>query len=861
MGSTLSPTSNTDTNEPFTVPSSAYNPEGMEVVDVNAETEKASPVVGPSGPNVVRVSVPKPKPVAAVRTDRVARRHETGAGAGRTLVALGTSRRAPLSSSITKPAPKPKPLLLAANPAPAPMTKPALGPIPLGLDDDERAPPAKVTEALLRHYGVDRSALCQASDLSEEEQMRRHTSFIERLLIGRSDIVNANGVYGPVGMMRWWNPVTNRPNVPLGHQRAPAKDLAKLTGSPNSCDALILGHEMGLGKTITMILAWLAYFCRLGRIPKALFSVPSAVVDQFEDSIAQWTTLDMRKVLIAREGAQLTHENILNADIILTTTGIIASAFSKCYSNQALERDPDVAPGGKRKAWQRTPGTAVHPLYDPPSSRAHGWYGIYDMVFFDEVHRFCDEKTIRHNAHKVLSRDLAVKRCGASGTWCANRPGDLSAEAAVLDIPEANGVDFQDKKTFTVNGCTNRINRDAVELFKECAVDIATNEEVDLPPLARESKNVNVEFTQEQAVEFNEILSRAQRIRQQIIADAARRGTGPSAVELQALMSEISSGEQYVLSPTVGRYSAARVAKTESLWEMALKEPTAQWYALRDTLRELHREGHRQIVVCSTHVTCLKLVKQWIGDNCPDLGRLFLYEGSEMDAVERVTTKRAFLGCPKGVLFLSMHAGAVGLQLAPGPEAIVFWGGMSFTPANVDQALARIWRIGQFAPRTGQVTALHLISHGSFGAAIAKLHADKARMIALVQRSDTSGFADEDDDRWRKYNRIASEVVPVNVATGNFPEMPQYAIDPSTGEPAVPHRPFTLLVNTTTRGRAPRVALKREKRKRDDTQIVRQTHRKGSSSQQQPPPPPPERRRTTAQSIVDALLSPQMLQP
>jgi hypothetical protein len=191
---------------------------------------------------------------------------------------------------------------------------------------------------------------------------------------------------------------------------------------------------------------------------------------------------------------------------------------------------------------------------------------------------------------------------------------------------------------------------------------------------------------------------------------------------------------------------------------------------------------HQRIVVASCYVIPLMLAKRWLDKCFPgEFGETVMFTG-EIRPDERERNKQTFLNADKSIMFLNILAGGVGLHLVPGCEAMLFWGGLSFSPAGIDQCIARIQRFGQLAPITGRIEIVYLYPYASRDYGVAKLHTDKRRVMGYVHDKDDSGFDNYMDNVWRKSIKILDDCLPTQTRYGdspflNFPPMPTEDVD------------------------------------------------------------------------------------
>ena len=122
---------------------------------------------------------------------------------------------------------------------------------------------------------------------------------------------------------------------------------------------------------------------------------------------------------------------------------------------------------------------------------------------------------------------------------------------------------------------------------------------------------------------------------------------------------------------------------------------------------------------------------------------------------------KKFMAAPKGV-FLFSSAGGVGIDLQKGCEVLLSVGSVPWTPSDLDQAFARIYRIGQ----TKDVEIIQLVARRGVAEVIMGLHGDKRRLAAAAIDGDFEVFAGQDVE-WRAQATIMSQCVTLD-PSGNY---------------------------------------------------------------------------------------------
>jgi hypothetical protein len=657
--------------------------------------------------------------------------------------------------------------------------------------DEEKA------DSQLAHDLQKEDPACMGSTaaMSTQEMNPDEKKFVDTLQGGTRD--RETGETRFKGLMRKTN-MLGQPNLPYTHQRNVVRTIAS-----KKTTMYVVAHDPGLGKTATALMAYCAEACMLERVPKMLISVPSATLDQWQDAVGDWIKVSAARVMVTSKLAEVTREVLRSKDIIILSKDCVARAYATCFQHYEKHSQIETGPGLRWiSKWDRIgifEGPAqmppLHCLFEPPNEEAEGWYGHWDLMVYDEVHTARNPDSRLCEAHAEIAH-LATKRIGLTGTPLVNKTGDFGGIAKALDAP-ITPINFQSKQVWCVDRNFKKVNRETVRAFTHKSLfHRASDKILNLPPIIREAVNYQVMMPADKIAEYNDSLMAARNLKTRI--ERAGRAT---AADLQRLMAMLQVMQQMVVSPLLAEHGAAKFKSEQELFveASANRNATGAFFALRDEIRKLHDEGHRQIVIAASHTSIMKIVRMWITRNHPEFGHIFCYDG-ELSQRERLRNKKGFLQSGRALMFLSVSAGGVGLHLVPGCEAMIFWGSLAFSPAHLTQCMKRIHRIGQLCPITTamgkpHVAVRYLVPYGSVDGAIGTVHEDKDRLMKLCMDGDNSGFGNEEDDNWRKHARIVDEAQMLG-PDGNFPPMPMTkAASDGTGDV-----PFTLLPDVQTRG-------------------------------------------------------------
>ena len=159
---------------------------------------------------------------------------------------------------------------------------------------------------------------------------------------------------------------------------------------------------------------------------------------------------------------------------------------------------------------------------------------------------------------------------------------------------------------------------------------------------------------------------------------------------------------------------------------------------------------HDKIVIVSHFTSFMRVTKATVERVAPHLtGELF--DGS-LPSIKREAMVKRFLNNPDPkVLYLSLKAGGVGLNLVPGPSAMIFLSAW-FSPAAHDQAIARLHRNGQMR----QVQVTYLSAPGTITDATLKAHEDKRRCASAIMDMEGITEGGGAEVHWKKLSRIVN---------------------------------------------------------------------------------------------------------
>lgn len=208
-----------------------------------------------------------------------------------------------------------------------------------------------------------------------------------------------------------------------------------------------------------------------------------------------------------------------------------------------------------------------------------------------------------------------------------------------------------------------------------------------------------------------------------------------------------------------------KTAKSDPTWDdvkigKAAESPSQAMRLILRLIQSRQAAGHARVAVFCESVGELMILDRYFQDLGGPVGEVYLYTGGQTPHEKDRKIKR-FLTCPKGV-FLFSSAGGIGIDLQKGCEVMLSVGSVPWTPSDLDQAFARIYRIGQ----TKDVEIIQLVARRGVDEVIMSLHEDKRRLAAAAIDGDFEAFAGENPE-WRAHATIMSQCVKLD-PSGNY---------------------------------------------------------------------------------------------
>lgn len=540
--------------------------------------------------------------------------------------------------------------------------------------------------------------------------------------------------------------------------------------------AMLAIHDLGLGKTLTAILAiaTVRNGCPDPGLCKTLVLCPKAVLSAWADALESWTTLG-ELVLVGHKQAQLTEPALEAAHVILTTPDALVAAFKTFVFQGTSEEDRKkpkmqrfrhgVAPTDTaRRAKLGGAAPPIHPIFALLTRRAPA----LALTVVDELHLYSSPTSLSGHVVAMFCTD-SVYTLGLTGTPVTSEPKQLAHLAKAIN---AQPRWLQQPKHFLDRHNAKRINRKAVDQYHELLVDRVDGSFVDLP----EKRYVVLEFdpfvgrTSDGRTDMavigahNAMLAGAQQVAASNATEALEMAQGKWGARERAVFTAAVALGHYEFCGHLGVHGAAAFKDDPSLLDEADAAPSECVKLIRRMLHSRQAAGHPRICVYSESVTQLRVLQRYLADK--SVGALFFYDGG-LDALPRGQLLHDFLHCELGVLLLS-SAGAIGTTICPGCEVLFSVGSLPWNASTVDQAFGRIHRIGQTLP----VEIVQFVARGGITSAKMALHDDKRERLQRAARdADFTGFG-EGSDLWRWQLKILSSCALLD-QDGNYRLSPQ----------------------------------------------------------------------------------------
>lgn len=608
------------------------------------------------------------------------------------------------------------------------------------------------------------------------------------------------------------------------------KDKELVPKQPSFNASLFANHDVGLGKTITAILALVGVY-KINPDPvkyKALIVVPKTMLRSWFEHLQEWTTLGTR-VFMLKEQGQLTNTPVTDderfvmkrfkeAHVILTTPDVLEAAFKVYWEDtlkgpgaRSLPRCESIAAKKEQiGAGPDAPRPKPHPLFKILESLA--------LTIIDEIHACAGPNTWKGIVLRVFARRSFYK-LGLTGTPVQNKPQEIAHLAKVLDVdyPFYMDPEVYIKRT---PGQKNSLNEQHITQFQKNYVDRVdvTFAEKELPArkviVLRYDPFVGLgpdgKVDQAAIEDHNKALLGLR----SLLADT--RGTPMSATDLASIKDdeadsvEDTSGnvadsgpplskeekkereirkkakgklmkfqkaiEQYEFSASLGKHGAQKFTSKDKkkadevralLEEAADKRPSQVMMLIARVIKDRQAAGHPRIAVFSESKAVHAILQRFLEEK--GVGEIFLFTGDVQETDARANMVKDFRACAKGV-FLFTEAGGVGITLSPNQTE---------TGCDVLLSVGPLpWpstKVDQAFGRVYRLRAPHpveiiqFVAHRSLTALKMLVHDDKRdRLGKATMDQDYSNFSDADAGKWQRETNPLSSIVPLDPGSGNY---------------------------------------------------------------------------------------------
>ena len=558
-----------------------------------------------------------------------------------------------------------------------------------------------------------------------------------------------------------------------------AGDLRKASfGTLNR--SIIAMHDMGTGKTITAIACIAAVYKKVPSIDdfRVIVVVPPTLMHTWYEALMEWTTLTSASVTMIESKKDFTEEALARPGVLLINKYAIVQAYKTymwldpkggSYVNKKGEEVPCPA-WVRRKQADNNGVLPVHPLFahvaqrssqtcperyfnkaDPKTNHPEIMQPAFTLAIVDEVALECGYKLhFGHIMRLIMSKCLV--KVGLSGTVCSSNAYQVADVCRLMCI---NCPYLQERKYWhQVGEASTSLDPATIARFQEgdtsdrVSKDHVAQVKVDkgvihfAPYIGLLADNKTYDDTAIEAHDF--YLNRAQNK-----VNEVDKG-GRHAKWMDTLWSMFTTTVQYCFHNGLGHKGAEHYddpSTAPERFKLALQQPSQQMRLIWRLIRDRQQKGHPRVAIYSTSVVMLKMLLHQL-EAWGDCGTLFLFKGGESPKKRHAMLKE-FLNpqqTKRGVLCLSA-AGSHGLNICPGCEVMFVVGEMPWTSAALEQAMARIDRMGQDKDVEIKILCPY------FGITAAKLEAhedESKRLYPAINDGDYTGLNDVHNQVWRQ---------------------------------------------------------------------------------------------------------------
>lgn len=582
--------------------------------------------------------------------------------------------------------------------------------------------------------------------------------------------------------------------------------------------SLLAVHDVGLGKTITAILALVGVY-KMNPDPvkyKTLIAVPKTMLNSWYQHLKEWTTLGIRVFKLQEQG-ELKHiqaspeeryvmQRFRDAHVILTTPDVLSAAF-KTFMEDSLQ-------GVTRRTLPRSK-CIRHPLKDP-RPKPHPLFQVLQLLaltIIDEVHMYAGPDTWWGIVLRSFTKRSFFK-LGLTGTPVQNDAKEMAALAGVLSVSEPT----YKERAFYVDPRSGKLNPDNVTAFQQNyfdrvdvsfaapelpernyvvleydpfvgllpdgrvdqkAISLHNEAVAGLRALLADTKGTSVSFE-----DMLEELDENENVHADTSGDVADPNASLSAQQKKELKFKkeakgkmqrfVRQIEQSEFSASLAEHGAAKFNNKKQpeevralLDDAADKRPSQVMMLIARVIQDRQAAGHPRIAVFSESKVAHLILKRFLEDK--DVGEMFLFTGDVTDPEHRAQMVKDFRACAKGV-FLFTEAGGVGITLSPnetetGCDVLLSVGPLPWESTKVDQAFGRVYRLRAPYP----VEIIQFVARRSLTYLKMRVHDDKRDLLGKATMSaDYSHFERASDGTWRRETKPLTSIVPLDLESGNY---------------------------------------------------------------------------------------------
>jgi len=282
-----------------------------------------------------------------------------------------------------------------------------------------------------------------------------------------------------------------------------------------------------------------------------------------------------------------------------------------------------------------------------------------DLVVFDESHVLRNPNTLIGRASAVVSTKARRVMC-LTGTPVHNGPGDASGQLHAM----ASASPLEDPSVF---GSRSTLSSGAVQLFTSGFIYRATLADagITLPPKTDFIHFVEHELNAREVAVYNTSLRAVNGLFDD--GEDAVDGYGDDSVVPGAVRHNLLIMRQLCVEPAL-YHKHGRAEFDDKTRKLTVASPGPKLRAVLDLVRRLVFDGHSKIVIVSEFVALLDTFRDLAAER---LRETVLSFDGRLSAKARSRVIDKFLNGESRLLCLSLGAGAYGLNLVPGPSAMI----------------------------------------------------------------------------------------------------------------------------------------------------------------------------------------------